>query len=79
MRIETAIKIDKEILDLIKEKAKSKKQSLSFFIENILYQEIHKPNEETSKAIEDAHKDKNLTEIRDLDDYINHLLSENEI
>jgi len=71
MKIQTALRFDKELLDLVKEKAKSQKRSLNNYIEFLLYREVGNiPNEETKQAIYEAHNNINLTVIEDLDDYL---------
>ena len=79
MKIQTAFRLDKELLELIKAKAKAQKRSLNNYIEYLLYREIGNiPNEETVKAIEDARNNKNLTVINDLDKYLKNILHEKE-
>ena len=78
MKIQTALRFDKELLELIKEKAKAQKRSLNNYIEYLLYKEVGDiPNEESKQAIYEAHNDINLTPIDDLEAYKNQLLKEN--
>lgn len=77
MKIQTAFRFDEELLELIKEKAKSQKRSLNNYIEYLLYRDVGNiPNEETVKAIEDARNNVNLEVIEDLDIYLKNLLNE---
>ncbi|MFK5982763.1 MAG: hypothetical protein QM499_07610 [Flavobacteriaceae bacterium] len=77
MKIQTAFRFDEELLELIKEKAKSQKRSLNNYIEYLLYRDVGNiPNEETVKAIDDARNNVNLEVIEDLDLYLKNLLNE---
>ncbi len=77
MKVQTALRFDKDLLELIKEKARAQKRSLNNYIEYLLYREVGDiPNEETKKAIYEAENSVNLTEIDDLDDYFKKLLAE---
>jgi len=74
MKVQTAFRFDKDLLELIKEKAAAQKRSLNNYIEYLLYKEVGDiPNEETKKAIYEAHNDINLTQIDDLDEYFDNL------
>jgi len=74
MKIQTALRFDKELLELIKEKAKAQKRSLNNYIEYLLYKEVGNiPNEETKQAIYEAHNNINLTPIDDLDKFLEEL------
>lgn len=64
MKVQTAFRIDRDLLELVKEKAKAQNRSLNNYVEYLLYQEVGNiPNEVTQKAIEDAHNDVNLTRV----------------
>lgn len=76
MKVETAVELDRELLDILKDEARERPVSLSKLIEEILYREVRIPNEETQKAIEDAHNNRNLSVIEDLDEYLEELLNE---
>ncbi len=77
MKVQTALRFDKDLLELIKEKARAQKRSLNNYIEYLLYREVGDiPNEETKKAIYEAENNVNLTEIDDLDGYFKKLLEE---
>ncbi len=74
MKIQTALRFDKELLDMIKEKAKAQRRSLNNYIENLLYQEVGNiPNEETKKAIHEALNNKDLKPIENLDKFLEEL------
>jgi len=74
MKVQTAFRLDKDLLEMIKEKALAQKRSLNNYIEYLLYKDIGDiPNEETKKAIHEAHNDINLTQINDLDEYFDNL------
>jgi hypothetical protein len=71
MKIQTALRFDKELLDQIREKAAAEKRSLNNYIEYLLYREVGEiPNEETIKAIEEARNSKKLKPIENLDDFL---------
>ena len=71
MKIQTALRFDKELLELIREKAAAEKRSLNNYIEYLLYREVGDiPNEETKKAIEEARDSKNLDPIENLGQFL---------
>ena len=75
MKVQTAFRFDKELLDLLKEKAKANKRSLNNYIEFILYSTVGNiPNEITKKAILDAENNIDLTKINDLESFKKSLL-----
>ncbi len=77
MKVQTALRFDKDLLEQIKEKAKAQKRSLNNYIEYLLYREIGDiPNEETKKAIYEAENIANLNVIEDVDNYFKKLLEE---
>lgn len=65
MKIETKVKLDKDLLEALEILAESDRLSVSKLIEKILYKEVHIPNKETEQALEDAYHNKNLTTIED--------------
>ncbi len=74
MKVQTAFRFDKDLLELIKEKAAAQKRSLNNYIEYLLYKEVGDiPNEETKKAIYEAHNSKGLKPIEDLDKFLEEL------
>ena len=79
MKVQTALRFDKDLLELVKEKAKSQKRSLNNYIEYLLYREVGNiPNEETKQAIYEAHNDINMTPINDLDKFLSDIMKEEE-
>lgn len=78
MKTQTAFRIDKALLELIKEKAKSTNRSLNNYVEYLLYQDVGKiPNDKTIKAIEEVESGKELTTIENLKKYKKSLLKLN--
>ena len=74
MKVQTAFRIEEALLELVKEKAKGANRSLSNYVEHLLYQDVGNiPNQTTIDAIEEAHNDKNLTTIDNLDEYLQEL------
>jgi hypothetical protein len=79
MKIQTAIRLDKDLLEMAKAVAKSQKRSLNNYIEYLLYREVGNiPNEETQQAIYEAHNDINMTPIDDLDKFLEDIMKEEE-
>lgn len=75
MKVQTAFRIDKDLLELAKEKAKAQNRSLNNYIEYLLYQEVGNiPNKETQKAIDDVHNNVNLTKVEDYEKWRGSLL-----
>ena len=72
MKVQTAFRIDEDLLNLIKEKAKASKRSLNNYIEFLLYKDVGDiPNEQTKQAIYEAENDIDLVQIEDLDSFLN--------
>jgi len=70
MKVQTALRFDKELLEMAKEKAAAEKRSLNNYIEYLLFREVGEiPNEETKKAIEEA-RNETLEPISDLDQFL---------
>jgi hypothetical protein len=71
LKIQTALRFNKELLELIKEKAKAEKRSLNNYIEYLLYKDVENiPNTETIKAIKEARSNKNLDPINNLTSWL---------
>lgn len=71
VKIQTAFRFNKDLLELIKEKAKAEKRSLNNYIEHLLYKDIGNiPNEETIEAIKEARSKTKLEEITDLSSWL---------
>ena len=74
MKVQTAFRFDKELLEMVKEKAIAEKRSLNNYIEHLLYREVGNiPNEETKKAIKEARNSKKLKPINDIDQFLDDL------
>lgn len=74
MKVQTAFRFDKKLLELVKEKAAAEKRSLNNYIEFLLYREVGEiPNIETEKAVAEARSSKNLKPIEDLDKFLTDL------
>lgn len=74
MKIQTALRFDKALLDKVKEKAAAEKRSLNNYIEYLLYREVGDiPNADTEKAIDEARNSKSLKPIDDLDEFLKDL------
>ncbi len=79
MKVQTAFRLDEELITRIKEKTKVQKRSLNNHVEYLLYRDVGNiPNEETKKAIYEGENDINLTPIDDLEAYLNTLIHEEE-
>lgn len=71
IKVQTPLRFNRDLLELIKEKAKADKRSLNNYIEYLLYKDVGDiPNEESIKAIDDARSNKNLETITDLDSWL---------
>ena len=74
MKVQTAFRLDKDLLERIKEKAKAQKRSLNNYVEYLLYKDVGDiPNETTEAAIEEARRGKDLDSLEDLDAFLNDL------
>lgn len=74
IKVQTPLRFNRDLLELIKEKAKADKRSLNNYIEYLLYKDVGDiPNEESIKAIDDARSNKNLETITDLDSWLDEI------
>ena len=72
-KIQTAVRLDKDLVEALKERAKADKRSLNNYIEKLLYQNVGNiPNETTRSAIKEA-QEGNLKRIENLDDWLEKL------
>ena len=72
-KVQTAVRLDKDLVEALKEKAKADKRSLNNYIEKLLYQDVGNiPNETTRSAIKEA-QEGNLERIENLDDWLEKL------
>lgn len=70
-KVQTAFRFDKELIEMVKEKAKAQRRSLNNYIEVLLYKDVGNiPNAETKKAIIEARDGKDLDEIEDLETFM---------
>lgn len=74
VKVQTPLRFNKDLLELIKEKAKANKRSLNNYIEWLLYNDVGDiPNEETIKAIKEARSSKGLEPITNLSTWLEEL------
>lgn len=74
MKIQTAFRLDEELLEVLKIKAKAQRRSLNNYIEFLLYGSVDNiPNEKTIEAINEARNNNNLEKIEDLDTFLESL------
>ncbi|MBZ9627150.1 hypothetical protein LB456_06740 [Psychroflexus sp. CAK57W] len=72
-KVQTAIRLNSDLLEALKEKAKADNRSLNNYIENLLYQDVENiPNDATKAAVEEA-RSGNLERIESLDDWLEKL------
>lgn len=73
-KVQTAFRLDAELLELVKIKAKAQRRSLNNYIEMLLQKDVgNKPNKETVEAIMEARQGQNLEKIADIDEFMNSL------
>lgn len=71
MKVQTAFRLEKELVEQLKEQAKRNKRSLNNYVELILSKVAEKePNEKTIEAIEEAKNSKDLKPISDIDEFL---------
>jgi len=74
MKIQTAFRLEKELIERIREKAKAQKRSLNNYVEYLLYKDVGDiPNDETAKAVEEARRGQGLEQVDDLDAFLDQL------
>jgi len=72
-KIQTAVRLNGDLLEALREKARADKRSLNNYIEKILYQNVGNiPNNATKAAIEEARNGKS-ERIENLDDWLEKL------
>lgn len=72
-KVQTAVRLNSDLLEALKEKAKADKRSLNNYIEKLLYRDVGNiPNDATKAAIEEARRG-NLERIENLDDWLEKL------
>jgi hypothetical protein len=73
IKVQTAVRLNKDLLKALKEKAKADNRSLNNYIETVLYQDVGAmPNDTTKLAIEEAQNSK-LERIENLDQWLENL------
>jgi len=71
VKVQTPLRFNKDLLELIKEKAKANKRSLNNYIEFLLYKDVGEiPNQETIEAIIEARSSTDLKPIADLNSWL---------
>jgi hypothetical protein len=71
MKVQTAFRLEKELVDELKQQAKNNKRSLNNYVELILSKVVEKqPNDETIEALEEAINSKELEAITDIDKFL---------
>lgn len=71
MKTQTAFRLEKTLLEALKEEAKKQNRSLNNYVEFVLSKIIeNKPNNTTQQAIEEARKDKDLETIDDVKNFL---------
>jgi hypothetical protein len=71
VKVQTPLRFNKDLLELIKEKAKADKRSLNNYIEFLLYKDVGEiPNQDTIEAIKEARSSKDLKPINDLNSWL---------
>lgn len=71
MKVQTAFRLEKDLVDQLKEKAKNNKRSLNNYVELILSKVVEKqPNDITTDALEEAVNSKDLEPITDIDKFL---------
>lgn len=71
MKVQTAFRLEKELVEELKAQAKKNKRSLNNYVEVILSKVVEKqPNDETIEAIEEALNSKDLKPISDVDKFL---------
>jgi hypothetical protein len=72
-KIQTAVRLNGDLLEALREKARADKTSLNNYIEKILYQNVGNiPNNATKAAIEETRNGKS-ERIENLDDWLEKL------
>lgn len=71
MKIQTAFRLEKELVEELKEQAKRNKRSLNNYVELILSKVVEKqPNDDTVEALEEALNNRDLKPITDIDKFL---------
>lgn len=74
MRVQTAFRLDKELLDAAKKKAKSQKRSLNNYIEVLLHKDLENYlNNASEESNFDSEMDADINEVQSYDKWIKSL------
>lgn len=69
-KVQTAIRLNQDLLDALKEKAKADQRSLNNYIEMVLKRDVGNiPNASTIEAIEEAQDRSKLERVDDIDSF----------
>ena len=72
MKVQTAFRLEKKLIEELKNEAKRHKRSLNNYVELVLSKVVeNKPNDETIQAIEDAMENRKVERIENVDDFLN--------
>lgn len=72
-KVQTAVRLNSDLLEALKERAKADKRSLNNYIEKLLYRDVgNLPNDTTKAAIEEA-RTRKLERIENLDEWLEKL------
>jgi hypothetical protein len=74
MKVQTSLRLDKDLIASLREEATKQRRSLNNLIETMLYKVVNVPNEQTKQAIHDAHNNIGLTPVEDYDKWRDSLL-----
>lgn len=73
-KIQTAIRLESDLLKVLKEKAKADRRSLNNYIEKLLYRAVGDiPNDTTKAAIEEARETSKLERIENIDKFFDNI------
>lgn len=71
IKVTTTFRIDKELLEIIRAKAKAANRSLNNYVECLLMEKAQEePNAVTLKAMHDAEKNENLEQVEKASDLL---------
>lgn len=73
MKTQTSLRLDEELIKVLKSEAQKQRRSLNNLIETILYKVVDIPNEETKQALYEADNNINLTQVENLDKFLEEL------
>ena len=72
-KVQTAVRLNGDLLEALKERARADKRSLNNYIDKLLYRDVgNLPNDTTKAAIEEA-RTRKLERIENLDEWLEKL------